>query len=150
MATVTNSVVEAAAAARLASERAKQTSTLSNINEVLSEWEKAIQLMQDDNSAELSLKTGLAVKLDGLQAIVSTIEGAPEEQPDLSSTNRYDLLICLAGIHETWYQGFKGDSDALIHAIRCWEEAYGLSVTLHRMKEAVRFFTTSHLHFFVF
>jgi hypothetical protein len=145
----TNPIVEAAEVARSASERAKETYDPSQIDEAICEWEKVIQLISDDDILEdqadilasyansLFLRWELNLKLDDIRAVVSNLQCAVKKLPMSSTKAHHDLLARLGSVHESWYRNFKDESQALIHAIRYWEEAYGLAVVLHQMKEDV-------------
>ncbi|PVF92598.1 hypothetical protein CPB86DRAFT_877751 [Serendipita vermifera] len=146
--TATNPVVESTAAARSATERAKQTNDTHDIQEAISEWEKVIHMIVDSGPSQdhadllasyaesLLLRWNLAHQDDDIRAVVSILESALEKLPPLSTKARYDLMIRLATVHESWYRSSKNNPAPLTNAIRYWEDAYGLSAVLRRMNEA--------------
>jgi hypothetical protein len=150
--TTTNPALEAAAKARSATERANQTNELCDIDEAISEWEKVVQVVADSGSSEdqadilasyassILMRWSRTHQINDLMSIVSNLESALENLPHSATKARYDIMIRLAEIHESWYQNLKNNSEALKTAINYWEDAYGLSAILRRMKEAVRFF----------
>jgi hypothetical protein len=150
--TTTNPALEAAAKARSATERASQTNELCDVEESISEWEKVVRVVADSGSSEdhadilasyassILMRWNRTHQINDVISIVSNLEGALENLPHSATKARYDIMIRLAEIHESWYQNFKDNSKALKTAINYWEDAYGLSAILRRMKEAVRFF----------
>jgi hypothetical protein len=147
--TATNPTIEAATAARSATEKANQTNELGDIEDAISEWEKVMpNIINMDSSQEeedilvsyanvLLLRWNLNHQLDDVRKIVSNLEAALGRLPHPSTKLRYDIMIRLAKIHENWYQTFKDNSEALKSSIQYWEDAYGLSAILRRMKDAV-------------
>ncbi|PVF92599.1 hypothetical protein CPB86DRAFT_877752 [Serendipita vermifera] len=146
--TATNPAVESTAAARSATERASQTNHAHDIQDAILEWEKVIQTIVDSGPSQdhadilvsyadsLLLRWNLTHQDDDIRAVVSNLESALEKLPPLSTKARYDLMIRLATVHKSWYQNSKDNPAALNDAIRYWEDAYGLSAILRRMKEA--------------
>jgi hypothetical protein len=155
--TATNPASEAVAAARLATDKANQTSQLNDIENAISEWEKVVPLAIDGHSPEdqanilvsyadsLLMKWNLIQDLEDIGIMVSTLKSALEVLPHSATALRYDLLIRLASAHESWYQNFKDNPEKLNSAIQYWEDAYALSVILRRTKEAVGYFVFSPL-----
>jgi hypothetical protein len=154
--TVTNPAVEAAAVARSATERAIRTKELGEIENAISEWEKVLQVMTNDDSSEdqadilasyansILSRWELTHKIDDISAVVSNLESALDKLPHSSIKTRYELSTRLAAVHESWYQNFKDNTASLKTAIQYWEDAYGLAVILHRTKEAVCSFVLSY------
>ncbi|PVF92600.1 hypothetical protein CPB86DRAFT_829873 [Serendipita vermifera] len=114
----------------------------------VSEWEKVAQMAIDgaileENTASLASYTGSIIEIrgvsretDAILTISSSLESALEEISQSPSQERYDLLIRLAKVYESQYQGSKNSPDMLLRGIQYWEDAYGLSVILRLTKEA--------------
>ncbi|PVF92601.1 hypothetical protein CPB86DRAFT_829874 [Serendipita vermifera] len=144
----TNAVAKASAAARLATGRANLTKGPREINESIAQWETVAQMIDSCNSSEdqadiltsyagsLLLRWDLSHNTDDIQLIISNLEIALEKLPYASTRARYDLLIRLGKVHESWYHNLKNNPDALSRAIQYWEDAYGLSAILRCMKES--------------
>jgi hypothetical protein len=157
--TATNPAAEAAAAARSATERAIQTKESEEIENAISEWEKILQVVTDDDSSEdhaeilvsyansIFLRWKLTHEMDDIRAVISNLENALDKLPHSSTNARYKLLIRLARTYESWYQSFKDNNELLKNAIRHWEDAYGLAVIQRRTKEAVWSLVSSHYSF---
>jgi hypothetical protein len=147
--TETNPAAEAAAAARSATEKANQTKEPGDIENAISEWEKVLQAMTDDDSSDdqadilasyansILSRWDLTRKIDDIRAVVSNLESALDKLHHSSIKTRYELSTRLAAVHESWYQNFKDSTASLKSAIQYWEDAYGLAVILRRTKEAV-------------
>jgi hypothetical protein len=154
--TATDPTMEAITAARLASERADQTKNLHEVEDSISKWEIVVQSMADSSTVEdqvdiltsyaeaFFLRWSLNHRLDDMRSILSILENALNKIPHSSTKLRYAQLIRLAKAHESWHQNSKDNLESLHHAIKYWEDAYGLSVTLHWMKEAVHYSTFAY------
>jgi hypothetical protein len=153
--TATNPAVEAAAAARSATERANQTNELGDIENAISEWEKVRQVMSDDNSSEdqadflasyansIFSRWKLTHKIADIRTVVSNLESALSQLPLSSIETRYEFLLYFAKTYESWYQNFRDNTESWNKAIQYWEDAYALAVILRRTKEAVSCFVST-------
>ncbi|PVF95035.1 hypothetical protein CPB86DRAFT_788522 [Serendipita vermifera] len=135
--TVTNLGVGATSTTRLANERANQPNEAHDIDGSIpdgtSEDQSSILASQ---ASLLLLRWNWTHSVDDVRAVVSSLEKALAKLPHSSTKTRYDLLIRLANVHESWYQNSKDNPELLLRAIQAWEEAYSLSVVLHQIKEA--------------
>ncbi|PVF90996.1 hypothetical protein CPB86DRAFT_820866 [Serendipita vermifera] len=144
--TATNPSVEATATTRSATERANRTNDRRDIDDAISRWEEMVQTVTDDGISEdqadifasyadsLLLRWDLTHNLEDIQEVASNRGKALEKLPHSSTKRRYELLIRLGNVHQSWYQSFKDDPKVLLHAIQYWEEAHTLSVVLRQIK----------------
>ncbi|PVF95033.1 hypothetical protein CPB86DRAFT_608448 [Serendipita vermifera] len=145
--TATNPVIEAAAAARSATEKATQTNNRQDIDEAITKWEEVVQTLTDDEASEaqadifasyaslLLLRWNQTYELKDIRATVSNLEKSLEKLPPSPTKTRYELLTRLGNVHQSWYQRSNTSSN-LLPAIQYLEEAYALSVVLRQIKEA--------------
>jgi hypothetical protein len=148
--TNTNPTLEVATAAQLATDRANRTNDLDDVDKAVFEWERVMEMMPDSGTSKpqaiilaayastLYLRWSVSHHVDDLSKIVFILNRALEKSPQASKT-RYDLLTDSANAYASLYQESPENPQFILNAINRFEEAYGMSVTLHCMKEAVIF-----------
>jgi hypothetical protein len=135
--------------AREATIRAQESNTDADIDNAISEWKVIVehanfdQIKPEIQAENLNLYIPLLVMRwspskwgNEFDQAITALENALSKLGYKPSQPRHDTAVSLGEAYHQRYNVMKVDED-IVQAIRFWEDAHGLSIALHRSKQAV-------------